>query len=92
MTLGQGLTFWASVALVVDVIHSATGWHSSARALDIVRSAAYVAAVVFWIITFALPERRRAPLSNEMQQYLVTLHQNVQYDLETTKPENKRPL
>ena len=92
MTLGQGLTFWASIALVVDVAHYATGWRSSARLLDDARSGAYVAAVVFWIVTFALPERRRQPLSPEMQQYLVALHQDVQYDLKTTKPENRRPL
>ncbi len=61
MTLGEGLTFWATIALVVDVIRYGTTWQSYSRELGILRSAAYVATTVFWSITFALPAPARAP-------------------------------
>lgn len=89
MALGQGLTFWAGVALIADIAHYATGWQSNMRMFDTLRSFAYDATVIYWAISFTLPEQRREPLSAEMQQYLTTLHARVKHDLRAIKPENK---
>ena len=90
MTLGEGLAFWAMIALLVDGARYGTIWHGSLRELGIVRNAAYVATTIFWTITFAMAEQRREPLSDEMMQYLSELHQEVQQDLEIVLQEAKR--
>jgi hypothetical protein len=43
---------------------------------------AYLGSLLFWMVAFWRPERKRAPLSDEMKSYLVRLHQRVQNDLE----------
>ena len=89
MTLGEGLTFWATIALIVDVIRYGTTLHSYSRELGIIRSAAYVLTTIFWSITFALPERRREPISDDMMQYLFTLHQQVRHDIGIVEQEGR---
>ena len=90
MALGQGLTLWALVALISDAAHIALGWDRDFGLLDQVRMIAYLLALVFWIVSFSLPERERAPLSPDMQEYLIALHRRVQYDLDRLA-ESKRP-
>lgn len=89
MALGEGLTVWAVIALMSDIADFGTGWQRSTEIFDNMRSLAFVGAVLFWIVKFALPERKRAPLSDEMLQYLITLHEQVQHDLETLKRGDK---
>ena len=89
MSLGQGLTFWATIALLGDIGHFSTGWRKDLRVFDTVRSCAYIIAVAFWIVTFVLPERRRSPPSAEMQLYLADLHKSVEADLSALDPERK---
>jgi hypothetical protein len=57
-----------------------------------VRMFVYLGALLFWIVAFWSPERKRAPLSVEMQNYLLALHQRVQDDLERMKSIERRPL
>ena len=82
MGLGQGLTAWVLVSAMVDVAHSYYGsaQHNDFNTLEHIRTLAYIGAVIYWIITFSLPEPERRPLSEEMQKYLVALHAKVQYD------------
>jgi len=82
MGLGQGLTAWALVSAMVDVAHSYYGavHPHDFMTLEHIRTFAYISAVVYWAITFWLPEPARRPLSEEMQKYLVALHAKVQYD------------
>jgi hypothetical protein len=82
MGLGQGLTAWALVSAMVDVAHSyyGTAHLHDFNTLEHIRTLAYVGAVIYWAITFWLPEPERRPLPEEMQKYLVALHSKVQYD------------
>ena len=80
MALGEGLTLWAVVALLGDLGHFITGWNPDARGFVDAQSFAYVATVVFWAISFAQRERKREPLSAEMEVRLHALHDRVQLD------------
>lgn len=81
MGLAQGLTAWAIVSAFVDTAHTYLGSHHDFTLLDHVSMFVYLGAQVYWIVTFWLPEPARRPLSPEMQQYLVALHEKVAYDL-----------
>jgi hypothetical protein len=80
MALGEGLTIWAVAALLGDLGHFITGWHPDARGFIDAQSFAYVGTVVFWAISFAQPERKREPLSVEMEARLHALHERIQID------------
>ncbi len=82
MALGQGLTVWAMFALASDVAHIAFGWNRNFATLDYARMCFYLGALLFWTVSFWLPEQKRAPLSADMQKYLLAAHTRVQYDLE----------
>jgi hypothetical protein len=92
MALGQGLTVWALFALFGDLVHLAVGWRPDFVLFDRFRMLAYLGAVLFWTIAFWLPERKRAPLSVDMQNYLLALHQKVQSDLERIKSIDRTAL
>jgi hypothetical protein len=82
MAMAQGVTVWAFGALVSDLAHIVLGWTGEFQALDYSLSFLYVAVLCYWIISFWRPETVRAPLSEEMKDYLVALHRRVQYDLQ----------
>ena len=82
MSLGTGLIIWSLVSVAVDVAHSYFGTlhvHDF-NALEHIRTASYIIAVIYWTVSFWLTEPDRKPLSPEMQKYLVALHAKVQYD------------
>ena len=85
MALGQGLTVFALLTLAGDLADVATGWHRYNALIDHVRIIIYNAVLLFWVVSFWLPERKRAPLSADMQKYLVALHARLQYDLESVR-------
>ncbi len=82
VALGQGLTIWALFTLGSNVLHVLAGWQRDFALYDGIREFAYLGALLFWIVSFWLPETERAPLSTEMEAYLLALHRRVQYDLE----------
>ena len=82
VALGQGLTLWALLTLGSNVLHVMAGWQRDFALYDGIRQFAYLAALFFWIVSFWLPETERAPLSHDMESYLLALHRQVQYDLE----------
>lgn len=82
MALGQGLTAWAFGAVASDLAHIVIGWSKQPVVLDYLLSALYLSVLGYWIVTFWRPEPVRAPLSSEMQDYLIALHRRVQYDLD----------
>ncbi len=92
MALGQGLTIWAMSALISDAAHIALGWDRNFAVLDYIRYAFYLGALVLWIVAFWLPERERASLSPDMNNYLVALHGRVQYDLDRIAVSKKQLL
>jgi hypothetical protein len=92
MALGQGLTVWALFALFGDLVHLAMKWRHDFVFFDLVTKFVYLGAVLFWIAAFWSPERKRAPLSVDMQNYLLALHQRVQEDLERMNSIERPPL
>ncbi|WP_158942039.1 hypothetical protein [Granulicella sp. S190] len=82
MALAQGLTVWAFVSAVSDLASIFLGWTQQYRVVQLFPSFLYVAVLLYWIYAFWKPERARAPLSDEMKNYLVALHSRVQYDLQ----------
>ncbi|HMF64422.1 MAG TPA: hypothetical protein VK608_10065 [Edaphobacter sp.] len=82
MGLAQGLTVWAFGAMASDLAHIVFGWGREFVVLDRLIMVLYLGALLYWIVTFWLPERSRAPVSEEMHEYLVALHRRVQYDLD----------
>ena len=92
MALGQGLTAWATISLATDIANLAMGWRSDNRVFSTICSIAYLGTLVFWIISFSFPERPREPLSGEMEKGLLSLHQQLQYDLGALQSRDKRSL
>jgi hypothetical protein len=91
MALGQGLTVWALSALFGNLVHLALGWRREFALFDHVRMFVYLGALTFWIVSFWSPERKRAPLSVQMQNYLLSLHQRVLDDLERVNSVERPP-
>ncbi len=89
MGLAQGLTAWAFGAMVSDMAHIVLGWGREFVILDHLLMFLYLGALLYWIVTFWLPERSRAPVSAEMREYLVALHSRVQYDLDRVSASRK---
>ena len=81
MALGQGIGVWAISAFLSDIGHMIYGWSTEFRAFDLTRFTVYICVLLYWTTSFALPEREKAPMSAEMEQYLLALHRRVQYDL-----------
>jgi hypothetical protein len=81
MALGQGLVAWATVAVLVDACHSYFGADRDFSVLEHVRMVVYLASLGYWTVQLWRPEPKRLPLSAEMQQYIVALHRQVEYDL-----------
>ncbi len=82
MALGQGLTAWATVAVVIDTLHSFLGSQRDFAGLEHVRMLVYLTVLGYWIVQLWKPEPARLPMSAAMQKYIVALHRNIEYDLD----------
>jgi len=78
--LGQGLFIWAAFALFSNIAHIALGWNREFIVLDHIQMFAYLGVVLFWGVTFWLPEKERAELSPDIRAYLVAAARRVEYD------------
>jgi hypothetical protein len=81
MALGQGLTAWASVAVLIDALHSYFGTEREFAVLEHVRMLVYLAALVYWGVQLWLDEPARQPISDELQRHIIALRRRVEYDL-----------
>jgi hypothetical protein len=81
MGLGQGLFLWSTIAVLVDALHNVLGRYRWFTTLDNLRVSVWIAAAIYWTLVFWKPERKRNPLSPEMEQYLLDLHHRVKFDL-----------
>jgi hypothetical protein len=86
--LAQGLGIWAMVAAFVDGIQSYVGAAQKFATLDHVRGLVYCCALAYWTVQFWIPEPARKPLSPEMRDYILALHQRVAYDLDRVDAES----
>ena len=85
VAIGQGVGFWALVSLLEQFAHGMLGWDRPFEVFSYLRMALYLVILLYWIVVIWRPEPKRAPLSPEMQKYLIALHSKVQYDLGALK-------
>jgi len=83
VAIGHGIGVWAFIALLEEFGHVVFGWDRQFVVFVHIREIVYLTVLVYWMMTFWLPEKVRAPLSPEMTAYLVALHQRVQYSLQS---------
>ena len=85
VAIGQGLGFWALISLLEQFAHGILGWDRPFDLFTHLRMGLYIVILVYWIRVLWRPQPQQAPPSPEMQRYLVALHAQVQYDLDTFK-------
>lgn len=73
LQLATGLAFYSAVGLVVVLAQNRMGLTGEFHALDQIQVASYVAALVFWIWSFAAAEAPRKDFSPQMQNFLVSI-------------------
>jgi len=78
MGLGRGFTAWAIVSLLTEAMHTYFGpqWHE--ELLNHIIMLAYLAAVIYWIITLWRSEPKNRTLSPEMNFYLSKLQKQTE--------------
>ena len=81
IAIGQGLTIWAFSSLLGDFGRVIYGWNTQFLVFSHVQMFVYLAVLGYWMVVFWRPEQARAPLSAEMNDYLLALHRRVEYDL-----------
>lgn len=81
MAVGQGLTAWTGVMVVTTAMQSYLGTQHLYSVLDHIRGLAYFSSTTFVAIQLWRPEPKRQPISQELQNYILALHQRVEYDL-----------
>jgi hypothetical protein len=81
MSLGYGLTTWAIVSLVVDMLHGYWGSVTHFAGLEHVRILSYLGALFFWTLSFWREEPERKPATPEMRDAILHLTDRVSYDL-----------
>jgi hypothetical protein len=81
MAVGQGLTVWSSVMLVTNALQSFLGTQRLYLPLERVRSNTYIVAVCWITVQLWRHEPERQPISSDLQEYILALHQRVEYDL-----------
>lgn len=81
MAVGQGLTAWTGVMAVTTALQSFPGAERFYADLDYVRDLAYFGATVWMAVQLWIPEPERRPISADLQEYILALHQRVEYDL-----------
>jgi hypothetical protein len=88
MALGQGLSLWALVGVAIDIMHSLGSLHFYTQ-LDRLRIITYVLVLLYWIFAFWRNEPEKRELTPEMKEYLVAIHQTVNYHLATVVSRKK---
>ena len=78
--IGQGLFLWSFISLLGDVGHAALGWNRDFIVLDHILMFTYLVVLVYWSVTFWLPEKERAELSPEIRAYVLAAHARLEYD------------
>ena len=81
--LAGGFFVWTFSSLLEEFGHAIFGWNHEFIIFVHIRHGVYLLVLVYWIAVFWLPEKVRAPLSPEMNAYLIALHERVQYDLKS---------
>ncbi|HEX4007933.1 MAG TPA: hypothetical protein VHX60_17295 [Acidobacteriaceae bacterium] len=79
MAVAQGLTVWSSVMVVTSSLRTLLG--AQHRGFDLVRACAYFLATFWMSAQLWIAEPERQPLAPQLRNYILALHQRVEYDL-----------
>jgi hypothetical protein len=79
----NGLFLWSYSVLLQDVADAVLRHHNETIAYIV--GFLYNATFIYWIVVFWEPEKPPPPPSAEMMAYMLALHEQVKYDLETLK-------
>lgn len=81
MAVGQGLTVWSGLMLAMAAVQSLLGTNHLFYALESARGFVYAAAICWMVVQLWIPEPERQSISPDLQQYILALHQRIEYDL-----------
>jgi hypothetical protein len=81
MSVGYGLTAWAVVSLVLDLLHGYLGREGHFLAVEHVRMLVYLGILVYWIVALWRNEPERERPSQEMRDAILHVTDKVSYDL-----------
>ena len=81
MAIGQGFAAWIVVAVLTETLHGYFGRWRYFSALEYTQQFVYLGALGYWIVQLWRPEPERRPISAELQEYIVALHERVEYDV-----------
>ena len=81
LAITQGFGIWVIVYLLSEAIHDYFGVGKYASPLEYAHQFASIGVLGYWVIQMWREEPARRPISDELQQYIIALHNRVEYDL-----------
>jgi hypothetical protein len=84
LSIGLGFTVWLVSAVLTETLHGYFGTFRYYYVLYYAQQFVYLGALGYWIVQLWLPEPERRPISAELRDYIVALHQRVEYDFGET--------
>ena len=81
MSVGYGLTAWAVVSVVLDLLHGYLGRAGHFLAVEHVRMLVYLSILVYWIVALWRNEPERERPSQDMRDAILHMTDKVSYDL-----------
>ncbi|MEA2544083.1 MAG: hypothetical protein QOH35_5449 [Acidobacteriaceae bacterium] len=81
MSIGYGLMVWATVALVIGLLHGYLGRSGHYLGIEHARMVVYLSILSYWIVALWRDEPRKGSLSPEIQDAFLQVADRVSYDL-----------
>jgi hypothetical protein len=81
MSVGYGLTVWAIVCLLLDLLHGYLGRTNHFLMLEHIRMATYLGIFIYWSFALWQDEPEKKPPSPEMRDAILHMTDKVSYDL-----------
>lgn len=77
--VGYGLTFWALAAFALDSLHGYFGPHRYAKGIDYVEKLAYVASLIYWLVSLWPEEPSSKNISASERKRILALGEQLQF-------------
>jgi hypothetical protein len=81
MAVGQGLTAWSTLMVVKTALQTFPGTQRIYTQLEEIRAVTYIAATCWMIVLLWRQEPERQRISPKLEEYILALHERVEYDL-----------
>ena len=81
LAITQGFGAWVVVSLLTGALQSYFGHSSYFAPLNYAHQFVSIGVLAYWAVQMWHDEPIRQPLSDELQQYIIALHNSVEYDL-----------